>query len=83
MTHSLHVKRAIPALNPVLILTWRDVHGLRMDEGEEEDVGTLLLVLVESRLPIGIGLETFVIVVSEKDVDSHHLANKNAENVKL
>jgi len=60
-----------------LVLTWRDVHGLRVDEGKEEDIGTLLLVLVESRLPIGIGFKAFVVVIGEEDVDSHNLSIKS------
>jgi hypothetical protein len=69
-------KMLVKLTPPGLILTWRDVHGLGVDEGEEEDIGALLLVLVKSWLPIGIGLETFVIVISEKDVDSHHLETR-------
>ena len=35
----------------------RDRHGLRVDEGEEEDVGSLLLVGKEAGLPVSRALE--------------------------
>ena len=35
----------------------RDCHGLRVDEGEEEDVGSLLLVGKEAGLPVSRALE--------------------------
>jgi hypothetical protein len=59
-----------------LLVCRRDLHGLRVDEGEEENVGAGLLVLVQARLPVGVRLKALVVVVGKKDVDSHHLKNK-------
>ena len=56
-----------------LLVGRRDLHGLWVDEGEEEDIGTGLLILVQARFPVGVGLESFVVVIGKKDVDSHHL----------
>ncbi len=60
------------SLGQVLESLWH-VHGLRVDEGEEEDVGALLLVLVQARLPLGIWVELFLVVVSKEKVESHDL----------
>jgi hypothetical protein len=60
------------SLGQVLECLWH-VHSLRVDEGEEEDVGALLLVLVQARLPLGIGVELFLVVVSKEKVESHDL----------
>jgi hypothetical protein len=61
-----------------LLVCRRDLHGLWVDEGEEENVGAGLLVLVQARLPVGVGLKALVVIVSEKDVDSHHLEDKTS-----
>ena len=59
-------------LGQVLECLW-NLHGLRVDEGEEENVGTLLLVLVQAGLPFGIGVKLFLVVVSKKKIKSHNL----------
>jgi len=56
----------------VLESLWHQ-HGLRVDEGEEENVGALLLVLVQLRLPLAVRVELFLVVVSKKKVESQYL----------
>jgi hypothetical protein len=56
----------------VLESLWHQ-HCLRVDEGEEEYIGALLLVLVQMRLPLGVRVELFLVVVSKKKVESQYL----------
>ena len=52
---------------------WRHLHGLGVDEGEEEDVGAVLLILVQPRLPNGVRFKALVVVVSKENIDAHDL----------
>jgi len=53
----------------------RDVHRLRVDEGEEENVGGLLLPLEQLRLllPLGVTLISLLVIVSQENVEPQHL----------
>ena len=56
-----------------LLVGWRHLHGLGVDEGEEEDVGAVLLILVQPRLPNGVRFKALVVVVSKENIDAHDL----------
>ena len=40
-----------------------------MDEGEEENIGRLLLPRKELRVPLGVAVEAVLVVISEQDVE--------------
>ena len=46
---------------------------MRVDEGEEEDVGTLLLMAEQAWFPLGIGFKAFVVIISEQNEKAQNL----------
>ena len=54
----------------------RNFHRLRVDEGEEEDIGPLLLILIQVRCPVRVGVEPPALIVREKKVDADDLLDR-------
>ena len=62
---------SFPLLSPIDSLG--NLHGLGVYEAEEEDVGCLLLILVEPRVPFSTCLIATHCVICQSEVDAKHL----------
>merc|ERR1712129_90778 len=56
-----------------LMVGRRDLHGVRVDEGEEEDIAGLLPPVKQFRGPVSIAFKPFLRVISQEDVQTQYL----------